>query len=487
MAFKSRSTPGCRLPAAGRAFYGATVGDYSIQMNDGIAYSPAFPRGAPLLADVDAGAYFAHLSSHSLPPSAVTTTENAESIAYGEQPKPRVKTMSCLHTIERVAGRTFDMTSRSDYQIYDPYWMYCDPQAPQYSHVYNMAENISLPIPATYEQPAFAQRSGFEARATSAMYPKLKSEIDGFVFIGELRDFKRLVATISRTTSNLQRLLDGAIEDGVDLLNTSVKEAAAWDLTNQFAVRPFVRDMARFVAGVADAGKRWNDMVQRGKLGQRVSYSERFDPVDQFQVDGSTFVSLQAVAQAKAWWRFKYAPHAGVNFDIWEWYGLSPSFRGFWELVPFSFVLDRLINLSGTLEFLDRDRRLTIESFDFGVGVRATSIKCCGYLSNSTSKFTVNQEDGNLGDHDLGNWTDNLPSNAHWSGARCIVSYDRQPSAPEYGVAAPIAGPGLFDASWLPSLAYLQYRGWTDNYIRRKKSLADKWRTPWKRVVKRRR
>jgi hypothetical protein len=183
------------------------------------------------------------------------------------------------------------------------------------------------------------------------------------VFLAEMKDFKsilklltrgRPVAKFSRFLRKLRREM--ILKDYWD----ATKGAAALHLTNEFAIKPFVRDMGTIISqcGIlaqeaqqkfADAGRETNTRYYSELL-----YSNRTG-TSSYETYVGTVESTNFNACMEYQYNYKLRSSLAAFTQYW---GLLNSPTAMWELMPFSFVVDYFLNIGDSIKAAQRDKNV---------------------------------------------------------------------------------------------------------------------------------
>lgn len=247
--------------------------------------------------------------------------------------------------------------------------------------------------------------------------PSLRPDIDLFVFLIELADFKDLLKgaihvfrdTIGSNETILQILkrygddfLTGlkqvASLDGVDIAKLAAKELSEHHLMWAFAIRPFIDEVTK----IWDALFEWRSRIEKIKAGlgkihdlhTSITYDVDVpdvivpcyltgtDPSGQWD---SPLQYGKCEHRLGATVKYRYVMPAPVlqALDDISLYltssGLNPNLDSLWELVPFSFVLDWVFNTDRLLQkhggILSRDPNdVQVEIVDFVVSLKEETV-----------------------------------------------------------------------------------------------------------------
>lgn len=303
---------------------------------------------------------------------------------------------NCTHVRQRamqlpvtVAHKDYRGGNGYYYETYDRY-------KTAYGYVSNAA-NVALYYGAQHNDP------GFSARAFWSMRPKFQSDTALLNSLFELKDFsdlgqgfvnnlsvtgiRRNLKKASRQIRQFKRGPKGFVKPFVDksiawlthpsqIIGDLAQLAASAQLTFSLAIMPTIRDVAGIhanaVKSVHDLGKQF---IAYGEDGARSHYSE--NAIHQMSItpgiknyywrgDGTcvrTKVTATMVSYYRVLWkRFE---------DVYPyWWGLEMGVDEIWNMLPLSFLLDYILTIGKSLEYMDVDKSVNILSTEYCESVK---------------------------------------------------------------------------------------------------------------------
>jgi hypothetical protein len=242
-------------------------------------------------------------------------------------------------------------------------------------------EGVWCPATSMFSTPVFPEPNqnilGRLGGKVEARLPSLRPNIDLFVFLAEAREIMELV--------NVLKFQAG----------TLLEKAAGKNLEMHFAVLPMIGEMKSIIRMIASLKTKYNGLVKgAGKvhdlkasvinpLEKTVTefYSDNYYPPGCTQDCPTGFSPSTYVLTSKyeeyysATVKYRYAmPEHSTEFGrklgaILTTIGLDVSIESYWELIPFSFVVDWIFNTDRLFKALHLD--------DAGLDVSTEIIDCC--------------------------------------------------------------------------------------------------------------
>lgn len=212
-----------------------------------------------------------------------------------------------------------------------------------------------------------AQRS-----AWATMQPRFEGDVNLFVFIAELKDFKSLAKIMTNRPllklSNYLRNLRGKIRRRGLLFDPS-RPLAELHLTTEFALKPLLSDLMeiscqmetiaaeaqrQFIdAGRERSSRHYTEELYRADVDTRSAYYQTKYP---FWLSG-TSRTLTFTATME----YSYEYNCRQTLDAFmRYWGLVPNAEAIWNLIPFSFLLDYFVKVGRSLRVARRDSNVNL-------------------------------------------------------------------------------------------------------------------------------
>lgn len=250
-----------------------------------------------------------------------------------------------------------------------------------------------LPTPAaipyslgTLQHPTIDYQAA-RARAWHNMQPRFEGKVSLLNFLFELKDFKDIAKYIFKYNNDLghiRKALHRTMKRNDANLSPYKGQkrdhsfpdptvpAAKGLLTYNLAIAPLVSDLGKIFQQaneiVREAQQLFNDA---GETEQKSHYSEILEVVDNRSapyVDGEycrygTFKSTKFTATM----RYKYDYSMRPTIDAWmKYWGLAGSFSTFWNMIPFSFVVDYFVQIGNSIRAMEHDPNVDLHRVSYG-------------------------------------------------------------------------------------------------------------------------
>jgi hypothetical protein len=189
--------------------------------------------------------------------------------------------------------------------------------------------------------------NAFNARAFNAMKPSLEGDVSLTNFLLELKDFKHISRLFSKINDISKRLSEG-------------------HLTWAFAIKPLISDLSAIWSNLINYEEKLRDFLERAKLPQKRYYSEDvdLDDVNPSWTDADGYYEYRWRQKGKltrvATMSYTYEL-AEIKSEIMRlkalraMLGLRLTPSVIWNAIPFSFVVDWVVNLGKFLESREDD------------------------------------------------------------------------------------------------------------------------------------
>jgi hypothetical protein len=204
-----------------------------------------------------------------------------------------------------------------------------------------------------------------QSTAWGTMQPRFEGNVNMFVFLAELKDFKSLLRIMANKPllklSNFVRRL--RTKNRKLRLDPSLPLAQA-HLTNEFAIKPLISDIIKITCQLetlareaqqkfADAGRErssrhYTEELFREDTDTRTAYQQSAYP--HLLVGTSKTLTFNATME----YSYRYNMRGPLEAFMRYW-GLVPNAEAVWELIPFSFLLDYFIKIGDSIRTASRD------------------------------------------------------------------------------------------------------------------------------------
>lgn len=284
------------------------------------------------------------------------------------------------------------------------------------------------------EAPITSVTGEMRRRAWDAVYPEINDGLQLAVSIFEFRDFPRMMKTAKRLAKVFTSLRNARRTNLKELMNDTF-------LSYNFGVMPMLSDLDGLANDLLKLRKHVNEFIQKGlqpasyHYKETVSYhsteEERYNGVLQHEVKCMYYatVKLSYVYDLPPKWELIMRV-GGLR--------LTPS--TVWNAIPWSFVVDWLVDVTDFLEQFDRDPRVTVKVHDYCDTIKNVSQH--SYRRTKSSAGWSNYKWPPWGSDVTGpvqldgifhGGGENTPL---WTWKR--VHYNRTPGQPDMGYALPV-------------------------------------------------
>ena len=209
----------------------------------------------------------------------------------------------------------------------------------------------------------YGDMDAFNARAYEAMLPSLEADVSLTNFLLELADLKQLLR-LFRPSSDLS------------------KKISEGHLTWNFGIKPLISDVAEIYNSLSNYEKRLRDFLDRRGKPQKRYYSESTD-----EGDDTIAWSMSTYGQMSGYrLKYKLRKTATMSYtyqtqDIVSRLDKLQALRGMlglkltpsviWEAIPYSFLVDYVINVQQWLRSLENDViEPTVEITDYSISTK---------------------------------------------------------------------------------------------------------------------
>jgi hypothetical protein len=241
----------------------------------------------------------------------------------------------------------------------------------------------------------FVWDDDFSRRARFSFNPLFEGKISTINFIFELKDFRKYVNFLTKPMfrSRLAKMCadfagprtmvkqrgTGINKNARKLLKTG----ADLELWYSYEVIPTLKDLCSMFANLAsNADSFQSDLIARGIDGTLVHYGERqvlrSDLTTHPWGMMSTGYELSKKRTAFGFMHYNYVRRSTVSAFIHYW-GLTGNAEAFWNMIPFSFLIDYIYGVNDMLRATRTDQNLSDVKLDYGESIKIELIS--GYIT----------------------------------------------------------------------------------------------------------
>jgi len=208
------------------------------------------------------------------------------------------------------------------------------------------------------------------SRAWWTMQPRCQGGISMLNFLFELKDFRDILkyGLKIHKQSPWKNLKDADNALGKAMKDPTLP-AAASHLTNEFAIKPLVKDWGDICKQLYDSVEEVQEQFyQDGKQVQKTHYTEVMAEQDNLSGTSSmnratAYIGTTTKTSFTATLEYKYdysmrAQHAAFL----QYWGLTGSFEAFWNMIPGSFIVDYFVKIGKALHAMETDPNVNILS-----------------------------------------------------------------------------------------------------------------------------
>lgn len=225
---------------------------------------------------------------------------------------------------------------------------------------------VSYELEPIKRHPAL-DTSGFSARAWHTMQPEFEGNVEMLNFLYELKDFKSIMKFMNRYAlrdlvdiikSNVRRLKRRRAYKGQSFIDPTIPAAELY-LTHQFVLKPLISDLV----SIGDQLKCMVEEAQQqfaleGLAGNTRHYTEIItsssEPSDVDKRYYRSGVLNSTTATATLSYTYGYSNREPLD-AIMRYWGLQGSAEVLWNALPFTFLVDYVLNVGQTLSMMEHD------------------------------------------------------------------------------------------------------------------------------------
>lgn len=279
------------------------------------------------------------------------------------------------------------------------------------------------------------------ARAWHNMQPRFEGKISLINFLYELKDFRDIAKYVlknGQAIKDLRKLLDALAGYRHKNLHPTdpTRGIATAILVNNFAIQPLIKDITTMFNQMNIIVREAQQQFQEsGSDFQKSHYSEEIHRVDSRSAqtaNNNYWYSSGFLRTTKftATLRYKYDYSMRDTIDAWmKYWGLCGSFEAFWNMIPFSFLVDYFVRIGNSIHAMEHDPRVTLTEYHYGESLK--TLFWNGITTRRDPRLKVLVVDGKVFLQADGNIPETLLSGIEGS------MYSRVPRTPYYGPATP--------------------------------------------------
>lgn len=227
----------------------------------------------------------------------------------------------------------------------------------------------------------YVEDLGFSSRAFWSMRPKFEGHVSLLNTIFELKDFRDLMKNIGKSGAILKdlyrqsRQLSGlktqVLFSGMKRVEPSRAIAEGY-LTKQFAIDPTIKDFLAIAAQcMTSAREAQNKFFQDGIDGKFMHYRENVFVTNNLSTPGAfnnymwqSGEKSKLVRNATAHMFYTYTKQTTLDAFVHYW-GLSGTAEAFWNMLPWSFVMDYILTVGKSLNMMRTDPNVVLDEFRY--------------------------------------------------------------------------------------------------------------------------
>lgn len=283
---------------------------------------------------------------------------------------------------------------------------------------YNPMKPTSLPETVVTEE--------MRKRAWAKIQPELNTGFSMANFLWEIKEIPQLIRQAGKLISafrNMEALLGG-------VRNLDGKTPAQIQLTYAYAISPLISDFSSIYDDLLNTEKRVNEFIAKGRKIEPYHYREKLSDTDE-EVGGTNWGECRCNKKvhyyATAWISYSYRkPSVFDGFRRVMGLRLTP--EAIWNSIPYSFLIDYLVNISDCLRQLDKDPNITVKIHGYCDTIKSEAVN---YEVRTKSSYYAS---GNIA---AGFEVIDFDSESRvWSWS--ATEYKRTPGMPSTGYAFPV-------------------------------------------------
>lgn len=199
-------------------------------------------------------------------------------------------------------------------------------------------------------------------RAWWTMQPRFEGDVSMLNFLFELKDFKDIVKHgMKFNYKNLKAEFKFLLKYFRRAARDPSKPLAQAHLTKEFALKPLIRDIKEIHAQLGQLVREVQaDFEAQGHELQKTHYSENLAYEDNLtrksSSDFNIYLGTQKQTKFTATMEYKYKYSMRPEMDAFlKYWGLNGSFEAYWNMVPFTFLVDYFIKIGDSFHAMETD------------------------------------------------------------------------------------------------------------------------------------
>lgn len=227
----------------------------------------------------------------------------------------------------------------------------------------------------------------FRSRAYASMQPRFAGKVSLINTLFELKDFRDIAKHLLKNMSSLDALMGltgGAAQrrakrSGFPKIKDPTAIAAEIGLAYNFAVVPTLKDISGILSQMqAIVSAKQLEFQQRGLEVCTSHYSEytihedtRAVPTsgDYFWFKSGKLVKTKSTATLQ--YKYDYLVRSPAE-AFRKYWGLTGNLEAFWNMIPFSFLLDYVLRIGQAIHFAERDVNVSMHLHKYGESYKTT-------------------------------------------------------------------------------------------------------------------
>lgn len=276
------------------------------------------------------------------------------------------------------------------------------------------------------------------ARAWNNMQPRFEGKISLINFLYELKDFRDIVKYLFKKEKFIKDIRKVLNKGKRPILapKDPTRGIATAILVNNFAIQPLIKDISAMMQQaniiVREAQQKF---FESGSEYQTSHYTEEINRVDSrtlgtgnYYWTGSGYLEFTLFT---ATLKYKYDYTMRNTIDAWmKYWGLCGSFEAWWNMIPFSFLVDYFVQIGNSIHAMEHDPKVHLTEYEYGESLKTTFFY--GTSTNGDPRHDVLVLDGNV----LLKAKNDRLKDRLLAGIEGSI-YTRRPCMPYYGPATP--------------------------------------------------
>lgn len=277
------------------------------------------------------------------------------------------------------------------------------------------------------------------ARAWHNMQPRFEGKVSVLNFLYELKDFRDIAKYLFRSDNrpilrDLRKLFSKRRPNLVP--KDPSAGIATGILINNFAIQPLIKDISAMMLQASIIVREAQQQFDAdGSTWQKSHYSEEIYRDETTTVGTNNYywlkTGIQNTTKFTATLRYQYDYTMREIIDAWmKYWGLCGSFEAWWNMIPFSFLVDYFVQVGNSIHAMEHDPNVDLLQYEYGESLLTEY--CDGVLTTGDPRHYELVLNGKSFSTTRGDRIrDRLIA-----GSRGSI-FTREPRTPYYGPAAP--------------------------------------------------